>query len=248
MKKIKQKLAAREVVTMFNPDFTSPRLVEFVGGLGLDVALIDAERMSYDFERVEEMVRAAHVAGIAVVARPWLNEPGLILRYFDCGVDGVMVPHIEDGADAKKFVDYVRYARPKDHADKIIIIMAETPNAIAHIDEIVAVPGIDVVNLGVNDIAFAAGHPGEPDSLDPQIAVAAPALVVDNDLFEGLMTLDARGNILANTVDYKTSVPKLFAAGDMRRGQSLVVWAIREGRQAARTIDQFLMGESELPR
>ena len=75
MKKIKQKLAAREVVTMFNPDFTSPRLVEFVGGLGLDVALIDAERMSYDFERVEEMVRAAHVAGIAIVARPWLNEP-----------------------------------------------------------------------------------------------------------------------------------------------------------------------------
>ena len=68
MKKIKQKLAAREVVTMFNPDFTSPRLVEFVGGLGLDVALIDAERMSYDFERVEEMVRAAHVAGIAHAA------------------------------------------------------------------------------------------------------------------------------------------------------------------------------------
>jgi glutamate synthase (NADPH/NADH) small chain len=43
-------------------------------------------------------------------------------------------------------------------------------------------------------------------------------------------------------------VAKVFAAGDMRRGQSLVVWAIREGRQAARTIDQFLMGESELPR
>lgn len=163
MKKIKQKLAAGGVVTMFNPDFTSPRLVEFVGGLGLDVALIDAERMSYDFERVEEMVRAAHVAGIAVVARPWLNEPGLILRYFDCGVDGVMVPHIEDGESAKKFVDYVRYARPRDHADKIIIIMAETPGAIARLDEIVAVPGIDVVNLGVNDIAFAAGHPGEPE-------------------------------------------------------------------------------------
>ena len=138
-------------------------LVKAAIAKGRVAALIDAERMSYDFERVEEMVRAAHVAGIAVVARPWLNEPGLILRYFDCGVDGVMVPHIEDGADAKKFVDYVRYARPKDHADKIIIIMAETPNAIAHIDEIVAVPGIDVVNLGVNDIAFAAGHPGEPE-------------------------------------------------------------------------------------
>jgi glutamate synthase (NADPH/NADH) small chain len=62
---------------------------------------------------------------------------------------------------------------------------------------------------------------------------------------------DARGNARA-TVDgetcYQTSVPKVFAAGDMRRGQSLVVWAIREGRQCARAVDEFLMGSSELPR
>jgi glutamate synthase (NADPH) small chain len=60
--------------------------------------------------------------------------------------------------------------------------------------------------------------------------------------------LDARSNIRANTVDYRTSVPKIFAAGDMRRGQSLVVWAIREGRQCARAVDEFLMGSSLLPR
>ncbi|HEX6296569.1 MAG TPA: glutamate synthase subunit beta [Burkholderiales bacterium] len=62
---------------------------------------------------------------------------------------------------------------------------------------------------------------------------------------------DARGNAKAPTEGrgaYATSVPKLFAAGDMRRGQSLVVWAIREGRQCARTVDEFLMGASELPR
>ena len=47
---------------------------------------------------------------------------------------------------------------------------------------------------------------------------------------------------------YRTSVDKVFAAGDMRRGQSLVVWAIREGRQAARAVDEYLMGFSELPR
>jgi glutamate synthase (NADPH/NADH) small chain len=62
---------------------------------------------------------------------------------------------------------------------------------------------------------------------------------------------DARGNARAHTDEgggYMTNVPKVFAAGDMRRGQSLVVWAIREGRQAARTVDQFLMGQSDLPR
>src|SRR4051812_4300016 len=62
---------------------------------------------------------------------------------------------------------------------------------------------------------------------------------------------DARGNAKASTDGegcYKTSVPKVFAAGDVRRGQSLVVWAIREGRQCARAVDEFLMGSSELPR
>jgi glutamate synthase (NADPH/NADH) small chain len=62
---------------------------------------------------------------------------------------------------------------------------------------------------------------------------------------------DARGNARADTdgaAAYKTSADKVFAAGDMRRGQSLVVWAIREGRQCARAVDEFLMGFSELPR
>jgi glutamate synthase (NADPH) small chain len=60
--------------------------------------------------------------------------------------------------------------------------------------------------------------------------------------------LDPRGNVRANTSDYQTSVPNVFSAGDMRRGQSLVVWAIREGRLCARAIDQFLMGATNLPR
>jgi len=59
---------------------------------------------------------------------------------------------------------------------------------------------------------------------------------------------DARGNVSANTDDYSTSIDKVFAAGDMRRGQSLVVWAIREGRQCAHSIDTYLMGSSDLPR
>ena len=62
---------------------------------------------------------------------------------------------------------------------------------------------------------------------------------------------DQRGNGKASTEGvnaYKTNVDKIFAAGDIRRGQSLVVWAIREGRQAAKAVDEFLMGESSLPR
>ena len=62
------------------------------------------------------------------------------------------------------------------------------------------------------------------------------------------LALDRRGNVAATTDDYKTSIAKVFTAGDMRRGQSLVVWAIREGRQAAHAIDKFLMGSTLLPR
>ncbi|MCZ8322013.1 MAG: glutamate synthase subunit beta [Novosphingobium sp.] len=62
------------------------------------------------------------------------------------------------------------------------------------------------------------------------------------------VALDGRGNVAANVIDYCTSDPQIFACGDMRRGQSLVVWAIREGRQAARAVDEALMGVSELPR
>ena len=66
-------------------------------------------------------------------------------------------------------------------------------------------------------------------------------------LLDGLgVELDERGNIKTGPT-YQTSVPHIFAAGDCRRGQSLVVWAISEGREAARQVDLFLMGETELP-
>jgi len=67
-------------------------------------------------------------------------------------------------------------------------------------------------------------------------------------LEQAAVELTGRGNVAANTDDWRTSVPGVFACGDMRRGQSLVVWAIREGRQAARAVDEALMGVSELPR
>jgi glutamate synthase (NADPH) small chain len=72
--------------------------------------------------------------------------------------------------------------------------------------------------------------------------------VHDGMLAELGATLDARGNVVADMVAYASSVEKVFACGDMRRGQSLVVWAIREGRQAAHAVDKHLMGKTALPR
>jgi glutamate synthase (NADPH/NADH) small chain len=67
-------------------------------------------------------------------------------------------------------------------------------------------------------------------------------------LGQGQVARDSRGNVRASTLDYQTNARGIFACGDVRRGQSLIVWAIREGRQCARAVDQFLMGSSRLPR
>ena len=80
------------------------------------------------------------------------------------------------------------------------------------------------------------------------LAMGSVSPKFDGLLKDSKVNLDNRKNVLANTTDYKTNLDKVWTAGDMRRGQSLVVWAIREGRQCARAVDEFLMGNSLLPR
>ncbi len=92
--------------------------------------------------------------------------------------------------------------------------------------------------------------PGSEYEISADMVLLAMGFI--HPLHEGLIkqlevSLDDRGQVAANTRDYRTSVDKVFAAGDMRRGQSLVVWAIREGRQCAQAVDEYLMGQSSLP-
>jgi glutamate synthase (NADPH/NADH) small chain len=93
--------------------------------------------------------------------------------------------------------------------------------------------------------------PGTEFEIDADLVLLAMGFV--QPVHEGMiaslgLALDPRGNVKADTVGYQSSTAKIFSAGDMRRGPSLVVWAIREGRQCARAVDLFLMGESNLPR
>jgi glutamate synthase (NADPH/NADH) small chain len=96
--------------------------------------------------------------------------------------------------------------------------------------------------------------PGTEFELDADLVLLAMGFVhpVQEGMIKSLgLALDPRGNVNAATegeASYKSSLDKVFACGDMRRGQSLVVWAIREGRQAAHAVDKFLMGATLLPR
>ncbi len=114
-----------------------------------------------------------------------------------------------------------------------------------------------VVGLQACEVAWKDGKmqevPGTERTLPADLVLLAMGFVspVGSILEAFGVDQDARGNAKAATEGekaYATGVPKVFAAGDMRRGQSLVVWAIREGRQAARAVDEFLMGRSDLPR
>jgi len=93
--------------------------------------------------------------------------------------------------------------------------------------------------------------PGTEFEIKADLVLLAMGFV--HPVHEGMLkalgvALDPRGNVSADTTAYLTSVPKVFTAGDMRRGQSLVVWAIREGRQCAHAVDKFLTGSTTLPR
>lgn len=114
------------------------------------------------------------------------------------------------------------------------------------------VTGLKTVHVEFKDGKFVE-IPGTEKEYKADLVLLAMGFVSPvQTILEGFgIEKDPRGNAKATTDfhgGYATSVPKVFAAGDMRRGQSLVVWAIREGRQAARAVDEFLMGFSDLPR
>jgi glutamate synthase (NADPH/NADH) small chain len=93
-------------------------------------------------------------------------------------------------------------------------------------------------------------QPGTEFSLDVDLVLLAMGFTgpVRTGMLDDLgVAIDGRGNVVADANNYMTSVPGVFAAGDTRRGQSLVVWAIAEGRKAARGVDEHLMGTSKLP-
>ena len=103
----------------------------------------------------------------------------------------------------------------------------------------------------VDDRQTMVEVPGSEFEIPAGLVLLAMGFI--HPIHEGMLgelnvALDPRGNVRADTQGYQTSLNKVFSAGDMRRGQSLVVWAIREGRQCARAVDEYLMGKSDLPR
>jgi glutamate synthase (NADPH) small chain len=138
----------------------------------------------------------------------------------------------EEGCQRDWSVTTKRFVGRNGKVEKLVAARVEWQKGADGQTKMVEVPGGEF-EIEADLVLLAMGFLGPvPSGLLEQFGVAR----------------DARSNVQADTESYRTSVPKVFAAGDMRRGQSLVVWAIREGRQCARAVDEFLMGSTQLPR
>jgi len=157
----KQQLLAQKVISVCNPDFPTPQLVEFIGHIGFDAVFIDCEHSSTDFRLVEELSRAARVSGIASLVRPWCNDPGLINRYLSCGAGGVQVPHVHSVAEAHAIIEGLRRWGDGNHEEKLLVVMIESHEAVACLPELLKIPDIDVFYVGANDLAESLGHKGK---------------------------------------------------------------------------------------
>jgi len=156
-KALKARMRKGEVTTLIHSSHPSASLVEKLGEYGFDSVLIDCEHGSATAERVEEMARAANLAGMVSIVRPEDSIPWMVTRYLECGVDGLMLPLIPNAAVAQSMVDRLRFSAPFDHEDRFLILMIETIEAVNNLPEIMKVEGVDAYLVAPGDLALSIG-------------------------------------------------------------------------------------------
>ena len=168
MSPFKNRLRNSETVSLVNADYACPGLVEFVGRLGMDAVMIDCEQGNPSFVDVEDMTRAARLAGIASIVRVPSPEPWTLERYLMRGIDGIVVPRLDTAAQVEKVVADIRYVVPREMDRKAIIIQVESVSAVEELDGFLAVPEVDCFFIGAVDLAKSMGLAGDyrhPDAM-----------------------------------------------------------------------------------
>ena len=166
------------IVSRFSPD-----IVEIFGTIGFDFVMIDCEHGPMNLDQVEHMVRAAESFEITPIARIPNHEESPILRFLDRGVQGIIVPHINTKSDAESVAQSARYypdgrrgmagsGRAHDYgaggsnsttfinSQVLVVPMCEETEAVDNLDDILSVPGVDVVHVAASDLGQSMGNPG----------------------------------------------------------------------------------------
>lgn len=184
---VKTKLARNEPVLAVTVHFTDPSAHELVSLLGFDCLWLDLEHHATSLETASNLIRASRVGKADVVARPAKGEFMRMGRLLEAGAAGIMYPRCETAAEAAEVVKWAKFAplgrRGADcgnpdmpylmmpvtdyvkaaNEQTFIVMQLEDPEAVARADEIAAVPGIDILFLGVGDFTVLSGIPGQFD-------------------------------------------------------------------------------------
>lgn len=194
--KLKRMLQAKEPAIGFWLNFPSPDLAEFIGLAGFDFIVIDAEHYFFGAETILNIVRAAKMSNCTPILRVPKNDQALILGYLEAGIDGIIVPHINNRAGAEAAVRAVKYPPfgsrsvnsvtratkfglaqspgefiEKANRDTLIIVMVEETEAIKNLPDILRVEGIDSVFIGPEDLSASMGYLGQPGHPEVQVVI-----------------------------------------------------------------------------
>jgi 4-hydroxy-2-oxoheptanedioate aldolase len=188
----KRKLAAGQPVSVVNPTYTAPGLVELCGRLGYDVIFLDTEHGPAGWDAVEDMVRAAELVDATPIIRVQSHDPSVITRALDRGAGGVQVPHVNTRAQAEAVVRHAKFA-PIGHRgfaggrsafgekmseytqrandETMMVVMLEELEALHNLDDILGTAHVDVFFVAPGDLAQSMGHPGQMDHPAVQAAI-----------------------------------------------------------------------------
>jgi 2-keto-3-deoxy-L-rhamnonate aldolase RhmA len=175
MTQSKRQLLSQKVISVCNPDFPTPALIEFIGKLGFDAVFLDCEHSSTDFQLINDLSRAARLANLHSLVRPWSNDPGLINRYLSCGAGGVQAPHVHNAADARKIVEGLKRWGDGNYEERLLVVMVESQEAVDNLPELLKVSDIDVFYIGQNDLAESMGLKGKRK--DPKVQAAVEDVI-----------------------------------------------------------------------
>jgi 4-hydroxy-2-oxoheptanedioate aldolase len=188
----KAKLAAGKPVSVVNPTYTAPGLVELLGRVGFDVIFLDCEHGPAGWDAVEDMVRAAELAGATPIVRVQANDAPTITRALDRGAGGVQVPHVNTRAEAEAAVRHAKFApighrgfaggrsafgekmaeyTTRANAETMVVVMLEETEALRNLDDILKVEHVDVFFVAPGDLAQSMGFPGQMDHPKVQAAI-----------------------------------------------------------------------------
>lgn len=157
--RLRARLKAGETLSMYNTHHVSSGLGQRMIEHGADALFLDCEHGMWSHDDIRSHALAARAAGGAGIVRPHSHERPVMIRYLNAGADGLMVPMVNTADETAAIVEAVRYALPTGHQDRLVICMIETPEAIANLDEMLKVDGVDVFFVGPSDLSQNMGHP-----------------------------------------------------------------------------------------